>query len=94
MEAAHELLTVLAAKGPEAVFDMSEAAQRQSLDVIGRVGFAKNFGATAALGQPDSSHRMMDSLTGGGGHCILRFLYPGSGIDQPLFVICLLSTSC
>ncbi|KAK9819257.1 hypothetical protein WJX81_005098 [Elliptochloris bilobata] len=47
---AGQLVSALKALGPEAVVDMDRAAQRESLDVIGRVGFGKDYGATRCLG--------------------------------------------
>lgn len=43
-----QLVRILAARGGVAV-DMDNAALRVTLDVIGRVGFGKDFGATASL---------------------------------------------
>ena len=44
-----QLIRILEAKGAQAVVDLDNATQRVTLDVIGRVGFDKDFGATESL---------------------------------------------
>lgn len=40
-----ELVCALHNAGPEAVLDMDDLCQRESLEVIGRIGFGTHFGA-------------------------------------------------
>lgn len=44
-----QLVDVLKANGSEKAVDMDDAALRESLDLIGRFGFGKDFGATKSL---------------------------------------------
>lgn len=43
------LIEALQAAGPDTAVDIDNAAQRVTLDVIGQVGFGKDFGATTDL---------------------------------------------
>jgi hypothetical protein len=44
-EVVGELMGALRAAGPAAVLDMDDLCQRESLEVIGRIGFGIRFGA-------------------------------------------------
>ncbi|CAL8468296.1 g7836 [Coccomyxa elongata] len=54
-----QLLRILKAGGEHAVVDMDNLLKREALDVIGRVGFGYDMGATAALeGRGDAQHAL------------------------------------
>lgn len=66
------LIEALHAATPERAVDMDNAAQRVTLDVIGRVGFDKDFGATGDLGS-GSANEAFD-LMGAGNNLYLCML--------------------
>ena len=64
VHANNQLIDILKARGPSAVVDMDNAASRITLDVIGRVGFDKDFHATQSL-DDDTVNRAFDLMTAG-----------------------------
>lgn len=64
MHANNQLIEILRARGPGAIVDMDNAASRITLDVIGRVGFDKDFHATESL-DDDKTNRAFDLMTAG-----------------------------
>lgn len=67
VHANQQLINILRAKGQDAVVDLDNAASRITLDVIGRVGFDKDFGATQSL-DDSSINRAFDLMTAGTQH--------------------------
>lgn len=64
VHANNQLIKILKARGPEAAIDMDNAASRVTLDVIGRVGFDKDFHATQNLNDA-VTNRAFDLMTAG-----------------------------
>lgn len=64
VHANNQLIDILKARGPDAVVDMDNAASRITLDVIGMVGFQKDFHATESL-DDESTNRAFDLMTAG-----------------------------
>lgn len=64
VHANQQLIAILKARGPAAAVDIDNAASRITLDVIGRVGFDKDFGATQSL-DDSSTNRAFDLMTAG-----------------------------
>ena len=64
IHANQQLIRILRARGPTAVVDLDNVAQRVTLDVIGRVGFDKDFGATQSL-DDDSTNRAFELMNAG-----------------------------
>ncbi|CAL5219591.1 g1454 [Coccomyxa viridis] len=62
--ACSQLIEVLKTVGPQEVVDMDNALCRESLDVIGRVGFGKDMGATRSLRDSDTSGQAMEATAG------------------------------
>ena len=60
------LIAALKAATPAKAVDMDNAAQRITLDVIGRVGFEKDFGATEDLAD-GRANEAFDLMNAGGG---------------------------
>ena len=56
-------MQVMQQRGPAEPMDIDHAAQRVTLDVIGRVGFSKDFGATKDLSsaQPNAAMYAMEA---------------------------------
>jgi hypothetical protein len=52
VEVAERLVSTLKQCGPETAVNIDEAMEREAMDVIGLVGFGKDFGATGRLLQP------------------------------------------
>ena len=65
LEVIDELLAVFDSLGPQTPIDIDNAAQRESLDVIGRIGFGIHFGATQSLASESGANRALDALHGG-----------------------------
>ena len=65
VHANNQLIEILKARGPEAAVDIDNAASRITLDVIGRVGFDKDFHATETL-DDTKINRALDLMTAGG----------------------------
>ncbi|KAK9819280.1 hypothetical protein WJX81_006108 [Elliptochloris bilobata] len=65
VEIGQQLVRQLHACGPEAVVDMDLAAQRESLDVLGLVGFGVQFGATRSLLGGDKPGSALRALQNG-----------------------------
>lgn len=70
VHANEQLISILRARGPQKPVDIDNAASRITLDVIGRVGFDKDFGATQSL-DDSSINRAFDLMTAGGHLCRL-----------------------
>lgn len=64
VHANNQLIAILRAKGARRAVDMDNAAQRITLDVIGRVGFDKDFHATESL-DDDTTNMAFDLMTAG-----------------------------
>lgn len=62
--ACSQLIEVLKSVGPDEVVDMDGALCRESLDVIGRVGFGKDMGATRSLRNSDAPGQAMEATSG------------------------------
>ncbi|CAL5222409.1 g4768 [Coccomyxa viridis] len=62
--ACSQLIEVLKGMGPNEVVDMDNALCRESLDVIGRVGFGVDMGATHSLRDTDKSGEAMEATAG------------------------------
>ena len=60
-----QLIQILKFKGPEAVVDMDHAALRVTPDVIGQVGFGKDFGATKSLDEKDAANAAFATMEAG-----------------------------
>ncbi len=70
-----QLIANLKSKGPDDVVDMDHAALRVTLDVIGQVGFGKDFGATRSLDEADTANAAFATMEAG------ELLIPRIGID-------------
>ena len=64
VKANEQLISILKAWGPEKEVDIDNAASRIALDVIGRVGFNKDFGATQNMND-SSINRAFELMTAG-----------------------------
>lgn len=64
MKANEQLINILKAWGPDKEVDIDNAASRIALDVIGRVGFNKDFGATQNMND-SSINRAFELMTAG-----------------------------
>lgn len=60
-----QLIHILRSKGPDEVVDMDHAALRVTLDVIGQVGFGKDFGATKSLDATDTANAAFATMEAG-----------------------------
>ena len=69
VHANNQLIKKLEARGPEVVVDIDNAASRITLDVIGRVGFDKDFRATETLDNIEIN-RAFDLMTAGKTFCL------------------------
>ena len=79
-----QLVRILAARRGAAV-DMDNAALRVTLDVIGRVGFGKDFGATASL--DDSHANAAFDLMGAGEPHAVSAAHTGCAVCAPTPVL-------
>ena len=70
-----QLIQILRTKGPAEVVDMDHAALRVTLDVIGQVGFGKDFGATKSLDATDTANAAFATMEAG---LAFRNLYLGA----------------
>lgn len=59
----HRLIEAMKQQGPNTEFDMDKMAQRLTVDVIGRFGFDRDFGATN-ITQPCEAVEVIRQLTG------------------------------
>lgn len=59
-----QLVAVLRANGPQKAVDIDNAALRESLDVIGRLGFGMDFNATQSLQGGQASETLNILLCG------------------------------
>ena len=64
VHANNQLIAILKARGSGAVVDIDNAASRITLDVIGRVGFDKDFHATETL-DDSKINRAFDLMSAG-----------------------------
>lgn len=60
-----QLIGVTEAIGPDRSIDLDNAAQRESLDVIGRIGFDTDFQAMTSMASNSGANRALDALHGG-----------------------------
>ena len=68
-----QLVLILKSKGPKTVVDMDHAALRVTLDVIGQVGFGKDFGATKSLDEKDAANTAFATMEAGLALCTIYF---------------------
>ena len=64
VKANEQLISILKGWGPDKEVDIDNAASRIALDVIGRVGFNKDFGATQNMND-SSINRAFELMTAG-----------------------------
>eukprot|EP00884_Botryococcus_braunii_P023274 jgi/Botrbrau1/9630/Bobra.0131s0010.1 len=75
VEVAERLVRTLKACGPEGAVNIDEAMERESMDVIGLVGFGKDFDATSHLLQP-GEHDVFHNLSTGALEITFRMMDP------------------
>ncbi len=64
VEVAQRLVQTLKQFGPDRPVNIDEAMERQAMDVIGLVGFGKDFNVTSGL-QQDGGDSLFDNLSRG-----------------------------
>ncbi|KAK9826059.1 hypothetical protein WJX74_008792 [Apatococcus lobatus] len=71
-----QLIDILKLRGPDEVIDMDNAALRVTLDVIGQVGFGKDFGATKSLDARDTANAAFATMEAGRDEGVKRWNNP------------------
>ncbi|KAK9807492.1 hypothetical protein WJX72_000759 [[Myrmecia] bisecta] len=70
-----QLIDILRGRGPTTTVDLDNATQRLTLDVIGRVGFEKDFGATRSL-DDNAANIAFDTMGAGRDEGVKRWNNP------------------